>query len=279
MRLFITGATGFIGSHLVNQAHDFGHEVVALKRTYSSKPRVALNKQPIWVVASLDNVPAQAIARCDAIIHLAAHTPNVPYDSLENCFYWNVLAPLNLFRKAISTGIQRLVIAGSCFEYGKSGERYEFIPPNAPLEPTQTYAASKAAATIAFSQFAIETNIKLSILRIFQVYGDGELETRFWPSLRAAAIQGRDFPMTRGEQVRDFISVQDVAAKFREVCTNRGVEPGCPEVHNIGTGAPMTILEFAQHWWNKWAARGRLLPGAVPYRQNEVMRYVPELTL
>jgi hypothetical protein len=41
----------------------------------------------------------------------------------------------------------------------------------------------------------------------------------------------------------------------------------------------VTILEFAQRWWDKWDAIGRLMPGAIPYRPNEVMRYVPELTL
>ncbi|MEI8283803.1 MAG: hypothetical protein WCG52_02325, partial [bacterium] len=49
-------------------------------------------------------------------------------------------------------------------------------------------------------------------------------------------------------------------------------------VANIGTGHPQTIRSFAEHWWKKWDAKGKLLPGALPYRDNEVMRYVPEVS-
>jgi len=88
------------------------------------------------------------------------------------------------------------VVVGSCFEYGRSGEWYEFIPPDAPLEPTQTYPASKAAASVAFYQLAVELNLRLSIHRIFQVFGEGEVESRLWPSLRKAAASGADLEMT-----------------------------------------------------------------------------------
>ena len=167
MKLFVTGATGFIGSHFTNMAHAAGHEVIALRRLSSSKPRITLGKKPVWIDAALDEVPESELVGCDAVVHLAAHTANVPYDTLENCIRWNVLAPLKLFRSAISVGIDRFIVAGSCFEYGRSGERYHFIPPDAPLEPTQSYPASKAAASIAFSQLAIEEGLRLSIHRFF----------------------------------------------------------------------------------------------------------------
>jgi len=51
-----------------------------------------------------------------------------------------------------------------------------------------------------------------------------------------------------------------------------------PLVANVGTGHPQTLLGFAEHWWKNWDAKGRLLPGALPYRDNEVMRYVPEVS-
>jgi hypothetical protein len=51
-----------------------------------------------------------------------------------------------------------------------------------------------------------------------------------------------------------------------------------PVVANIGTGQPQTIRQFAEHWWKEWGATGKLLPGALPYRDNEVMRYVPEVS-
>lgn len=69
------------------------------------------------------------------LVHLAAHTGNVPYDTLTNCLRWNLMAVVALFEQARLDGIRRYVVAGSCFEYGKSGERYEEISTDALLEP------------------------------------------------------------------------------------------------------------------------------------------------
>ncbi len=94
-----------------------------------------------------------------------------------------------------------------------------------------------------------------------------------------AALNGRIDPMTKGEQVRDMTPVESVAAAFLAVASEREMIRGVPEVHNIGTGMPMTVLAFASHWWSEWNASGRLIAGAIPYRPDDVMRYVPELTL
>jgi nucleoside-diphosphate-sugar epimerase len=153
------------------------------------------------------------------------------------------------------------------------------IPTTAPLEPTGPYHASKAAATVAALALAHMDKRECAILRPFHVYGEGEDATRFWPSLRTAALEGQDYPMTQGEQVRDFVAVEDVAARFLDVAINSNLKPGNPEIHNIGSGKPQTLRAFAEQWWNKWEARGKLLFGAIPYRENEVMRYVPQLTL
>ena len=91
-------------------------------------------------------------------------------------------------------GIKIFLVAGSCFEYGLSSIHYETIPTTAKLEPTNSYAASKAAASISLQQWAREYDLNLEILRVFHVYGEGELEKRLWPSLKKAAIDGKDFP-------------------------------------------------------------------------------------
>ena len=277
MKLFVTGATGFIGSNFLNRVLADGHEVVALKRAVKSEPRLRLVKNPIWLVKQLDEVTKADLNGVDVIVHLAAHSMVPPYDTLENCMYWNLTAPIKLFNQAIQAGVKKFVVAGSCFEYGASGEDYEFIPVDAPLKPTLTYAASKAAASIAFYQMAIEHNLELSIHRIFQVYGPGEAESRLWPSLKKAAENGEDFPMTKGEQIRDFIHVDEVVDSLYEYCLHNKVIAGKPLIRNLGTGQPMSILEFSKMWWEKWNASGRLKVGALPYRDGEVMRYVPKI--
>jgi nucleoside-diphosphate-sugar epimerase len=275
MNIVVTGATGFIGSHFTKQALAAGHSVLAIRRSPASTPRILLEQEPLWLNRSLDYVTAEDLKECDVLVHLAAHTVNVPYDTLANCLHWNLIAVLALFDKARQAGIKRYVVAGSCFEYGVSGQRYSAIPTDAPLEPTNSYGVSKAAASIALLHWAEEHKLHLDILRIFHVYGEGEAETRFWPSLKRAALSGSDFAMTDGDQIRDFIPVQSVANAFLQQATNALVDPSSVNVYNLGTGRPTSLLSFAQYWWWTWNATGRLLPGAVPYRDNECMRYVP----
>ena len=274
MKLFVTGGTGFIGSHFLNAALKNGHEVVAQHRP-GSKPRIPLSHEPEWIEGQLNSNFIKQLKECDILVHLAAHTPNPPYDSLEKCLYWNLNMSLNLLNQAYEAGIKKYLIAGSCFEYGSSGERYELIPVDAPLEPTMTYPASKAAASVAFHSWAVEKNVSLQILRIFQVFGEGESESRLWPSLRKAAISGENYPMTEGEQIRDFIPVEEVATTFISSLSFDGVDLGRPIIKNVGTGSPQSVRKFSEYWWKKWNAKGELQIGKIPYRNNEIMRFVP----
>lgn len=276
MKIFITGATGFVGSHFLNQAHAAGHEIVAQRRP-GSLPRIALDRQPTWVDRPLDGEFEAELQGCKVFVHLASHTPNPPYDTLANCLRWNVQASLALAEQARCAGVERFLVAGSCFEYGRSAQRYERIPVDAPLEPTLSYPTSKAAASVAFVGFAAEHKLRLQLLRIFQVFGEGEPPTRLWPSLLVAAREGRDFPMSLGEQVRDFIDVRDVAAAFVRALGFDGCEPGIARVAHVGTGRPQRLADFARHWWEAQGATGQLQLGAVPYRYNELMRLVPEI--
>lgn len=278
MKLFVTGATGFLGSHFLNiLAQNPAIEILALRRSLHSQPRIPLLKKPLWITKELDQVDKDDLQGVDVIVHLAAHSMYPPYDTLDNCLYWNLSAPLQLFNEALQAEVKKFVVAGSCFEYGLSGEEFEFIPVEAMLKPTLTYAASKAASSIAFYQFAVQHQVKFSYHRIFQVYGEGEAATRLWPSLKKAALAGEDFPMTAGEQVRDFIAVEDVAQYFVNACLNDDLISGKPEFFNVGSGKPQSILEFSEFWWDKWKAKGKLLKGKLPYREGEVMRYVPKI--
>jgi nucleoside-diphosphate-sugar epimerase len=225
----------------------------------------------------MENVRSEALEGCEALIHLAAHSANVPYDTLENCLVENVIKPLALFRAAILAGVRRFIVAGTCFEYGREGERHEFIAATAGLFPTQSYPASKAAASVVLHALACEASLELLILRIFQVYGEGEAYGRFWPSLRQAALSGEDFEMTEGSQVRDFVPVQRVAAAFVEALARQDLEPGRPKIENLGSGQPMSLAEFAEREWQRFGATGKLIRGAKPMRVGEIMRYAPRM--
>lgn len=275
MKICVTGATGFIGSHFTKKALESSHTVLAVRRSEDSKTRISLPESPQWLDCQLDKITAADLKGCDVMVHLAAHTGNVPYDTLINCLYWNVTAVVMLFEQARLAGIRRFIVAGSCFEYGRSGQCYEAIPTFASLEPTNSYATSKAAASIALCQWAEEHSISLDILRVFHVFGEGENESRLWPTLKKAALSGENLPMTSAEQIRDFLPVEEVAATFLNRATFPITDEQTVQIFNLSSGKPCSLREFADYWWKEWNAKGKLLYGELDYRPGEVMRYVP----
>jgi nucleoside-diphosphate-sugar epimerase len=276
MKLFVTGGTGFVGSHFLAQALSAGHQVTALRRP-GSKPHLALPAQPHWLEGPLDGQYESALQGVDVLVHLAAHTPNPPYAPLQECLHWNVQAAVGLAAQAHAAGVGRFLVAGTCFEYGQAADRVRRLTKDTPLEPTLSYPTSKAAASLAFQGFAREARVQLKLLRIFQVYGEGEQPERLWPSLRAAARSGADFPMSPGGQVRDFIEVGAVARQFLAHLDFTGTLAGQPWAGHVASGQPRTVLEFAQFWWQHWGASGQLQPGALPYRAGEIMWLAPDL--
>ncbi|MBB3195164.1 NAD-dependent epimerase/dehydratase family protein [Roseateles terrae] len=276
MKLFITGGTGFVGSHVINQAHTAGHTLVVQRRP-SSQPRLALDRQPQWVDRALDGDFTAELQGCEAVVHLASHTPNPPYAPLDECLYWNVFATVRLLQQAAALGIRDVLVAGTCFEYGAAAEGLEYVHPATDMRPSLTYPISKAAATTACLGLARHLGLRLQVLRIFQVFGEGEAATRFWPSLKAAALDGRDFAMSAGVQVRDFIPVEEVARQFLAALDFTAVAPGRPQVRNVGTGQAQTLLAFAKHWWAHWQASGQLVPGQVGLRPGELSRLVADV--
>jgi UDP-glucose 4-epimerase len=277
MRLFVTGATGFIGSHFVAHALAAGHEVVAHRRAESSRPRIAMVREPGWVTGSLAEVSERELAGADVLVHLAAVGISPRVAKWDELLQWNIAVPAKLLLTAARVGVTRWIVTGSFAEYGSAGLRYEFIPPDAPLEPTYPYAASKAAASVLFRTLATEQRARLSYLRLFSVYGEGQHESNLLPMIRKAAFAGDDLPLTPGEQLRDFIAVERVAVELLAEVQDSTVESGGPRVRNIGTGRPQTVRAFAEHWWREFGASGKLLVGALAYREGEVMRFVPQI--
>lgn len=278
-RIFLTGGTGFIGSNFLRQAMASGHQIVALRQSASSRPKVSLPCEPLWLEKPLQDVAIDDLRGCAALVHFAAvGAANPVACSWDEAFRVNVTASLRLLVTAADAGIRRIIVCGSCFEYGRAGERYKAIPTSAPLEPTGPYHASKAAATLAAYALAVERKIEMLIIRPFHVFGEGEAEHRFWPSLRRAAFAGEDFPMTMGEQMRDFIPVRDVANLCVNALADRDIRPGEPLIENVGTGVPTTLRDFAAGWWKEWNATGDLMRGVIPYRSDEVINYVPQIS-
>ena len=275
MKIFLTGGTGFVGSNFINQAHQKEIELIALKQV-DSLPRVELLKSPLWVIGKINDDWREELKSCDALVHFASYGVVRDNNNWDKCFKVNLIESLDLWKQAISVGIKKFIIIGSCSEYGLSGTEYEKIPSNAPLLPKDAYGSSKASATIAAISLAIEYKLDLTVLRLFHVYGEGEDKERFWPTLVRCSKEGKNLEMTLGEQVRDF---QHVENTVKDIIFHLQKENsfGVPRIVNLGSGEPKTLLQFAKEEWERLGSKGKILNGKKAYRKNEVMRFVPKI--
>ena len=278
MKLFVTGGTSFIGAYFLKAALRAGHEISALRRE-SSKPVIPVAESSVlrWIDGSLENVEAGQLSGHDALLHFASYGVSPQPCTWDQAFKVNVTDSIALLERALDAGIPRIILCGTCMEYGASAEKNEAILPTAPLEPIGPYAASKEAISVASSALCREKKFQLAILRLFTVYGEGQHPDNFWPSLRRAAVAGADFEMTAGEQIRDFTPVGQVAEDFLKAL-EIPLKAGEPLLRNVGSGHPQQLRDFARFWWDKLGATGQLRLGSIPYRPHEIMRYVPVLS-
>jgi nucleoside-diphosphate-sugar epimerase len=274
MKIFLTGATGFIGSHFVSKALSEGHNLTCLRRP-GSRTRIKLKNEPTWIEGTLEDDWRNELSDCDALVHLAAVGVRPQKATRLELLKINVLATYNLLLSAIDVGIKKYLISGSFAEYGQSGSKFDFIPTNAMLEPTTSYAASKAAFLQLLYALTFEEELQVIYARIFSAFGKGQYKGNLWPSMHKAALEGSDFHLTAGKQERDFILVENVAELLVSALSFSNVIHGNLDVRNIGSGNSQTIREFAEYWWSEWGATGKLHFGSKPYRKNEVMRCIP----
>lgn len=279
MRIFLTGATGFIGSHLLEDALELGLGVTALRRTVTSQTRYRTRHAPTWVDKDLNDVCVEDFEDTSCLVHLACAGVSPQVCSLEEMIDVNIVQLFEMLKVALAAGVKRWVVCGTFAEYGLSCARYDKIPVDAPLEPVSGYAATKVASYNMMKALAIENGVSLSYCRLFSVFGEGQFHGNLWPSLKRAAEDGRDYDMTLGEQVRDFIFVKDVTKLLLRECSDESSIPGHCKTQNFGSGNPMSVADFCKTWWQRWNAQGELRLGAIPYRKNELMRCVPLLNI
>ncbi len=239
MQVFITGATGFIGSQVARIAVSEGHTVFATIRPGSHTERID------DILDSLHSVPCDLLAveelnahleriRPDLFIHLAWYAVPGKYPAaLENL---DVLsASLQLVKQLARLGT-RFVQVGSCFEYDLS---QGYLSETSPTKPRSLYAASKLAFDLALEQLAAVTGMSIASPRLFYQYGPFEDERRLVPAVIRALLKNQHARTTKGEQVRDFLHVEDVAEALWAVARSSLCGPV-----NIGSGTPVTVREI-----------------------------------
>ena len=296
--ILVTGGAGFIGSNFVLDwlANPKAEGIVNLdKLTYAGNlsTLAPLEKDSRHVFIKGDIGDSTLVAhllqqyRPRAIINFAAESHvdrsiHGPADFIQT----NILGSFNLLEctrthwNSLPIEEQqqfRFLHISTDEVYGSLGANDTAFKESTAYEPNSPYSASKAAATMAALGLANSHQIKLVVARPFHVFGEGESEVRFWPSLVRAANTNQDFPMSHGQQVRDFIRAEDAALSILHLITQIDTFSANAIIKNIGSGIPRTLLSFAEDQWNALDAQGSLLPGRLAPYPNEVMRYVPLL--
>lgn len=268
MKVAVTGATGFVGRHVLAQlaARD-GVEVVA-----TSNPRSPLRAQAMagvsWVPLDIGDPPPagyRALGEPDVLIHLAwGGLPN--YRSLH---HFEVELPLQyrLLSGLVRQGLPSLLTVGTCFEYGfASGP----LAAEMATRPNNPYGFAKDSLRKQLQYLQCQQPFALTWARLFYMFGDGQPETSLLPQLKKAVAEGKPlFDMSGGEQLRDYLPVAQVAQRLVDLALaapNSGVL-------NVCSGTPIAVRSLVEGWIrdNGWQIKPNL--GRYPYPDYEPMAF------
>lgn len=257
-RVLVTGATGFIGRHLVRALVDGGADVTALVRPGS--PRAA--GPPHTATADLEDIDAIAdvLHRTGAriVFHLVGKRPRGQAEPAHACVRANVATTAAVLSAVMRGRVQRVVTLGTAEEYGVyAGPQRE----DQPLQPRSVYGASKAAATLLARSLYLTSGCPVVVLRPFSVYGPGQRPEMFVAEAVQAAVQGKPFRMSHGTQARDFVFVGDVVTALMAAADEPSLEG---QVINIGSGRATRLIDVARQVWKTSGTAAPLLVGERP---------------
>lgn len=266
--VLVTGATGFLGTHLVRALTAVGAEVHALRRRPDAGTRlpcegVKWHLGDVLDLASLREVVRKA--RPEKVFHLAAHG-TVEGGDPDLTFRVNVEGSLNLWRALDGAGC-RFVHAGSCGEYGRAEGQ---VTEREVCRPTWFYPATKNASVVLLSTLGRESGREVVTLRPFGPYGPADDPRRVVPHVVLSLLRGEDVAVTEGEQLRDYAFVEDQVEAFLLAATRPLASPG--EIYNVGSGEVTTLrrlMESVAEAVGDGALR-RIRFGALPYRESEM---------
>jgi len=256
-RSLVTGAHGFVASHLVGALLQRGDEVRVLDRPdprlsdvggprRSALDLLGLRGEVELAEGDLRDAEAvsAAVAGCDSVFHLAAQTiVGVARESPVETFEVNVRGAWNVFEACREHDVQRVVFASSDKAYGTSPElpyREDF-----PLRAAYPYDASKAAADIVARSYAHAYDVPLAVTRFANIYGGGDLNfSRLVPETAIAVLEERP-PVIRsdGSPERDFLHVDDAVSAYLAIAAAIDGDGARGEAFNAGGERAHSVRE------------------------------------
>jgi nucleoside-diphosphate-sugar epimerase len=272
-RILVTGGAGFIGRHLVRALVARGDQLaVAGRRPATALPPGALPEGVRYESIDL-SVPGAAASllgrlRPEIVFHLASAVDvRRDLDAVDEQVRSTQMAAVHVARGCLENGVARLVHVGTCEEYGNGPAPFHESQDPSPVSP---YSAAKVAATAFVRMLATSFGLPAVVVRPFLTYGPGQGTNQMIPALISSALDGRDFPMTGGEQTREFNFVDDIVAGLLLAMAAPGA---VGQIVNLGCGEPRRIRDVAARVLELMGDPVRAEFGKLPYRPGETWQF------
>jgi len=269
MKIAVTGANGFIGRHVVAAALQAGHRVLAVCRSPQAAAGLQWPSEVEIVTAEIekpDDAVLARIASADVCIHLAWGA----LDNFKSMSHVETELPAQyaFLRALLTAGLRKLVVAGTCLEYGmKFGPLHE----DTPADPVTPYGLAKDGLHRQLARLQqAEGGFTLVWARLFYLHGELTGRRTLLMQLKEAVARGdRAFPMSQGEQLRDYLSVDEVARRLVALAAS----PAAQGTYNVCSGSPVSVRRLVEQWIaeNGWNISPDL--GRYPYPDYEPLAF------
>lgn len=268
MKILVTGATGFVGRHVVNELLRHEHHVVATSRDQDKASTFEWFPHVQYIPCDLNWEQEnffQFFQQPDLLIHLAWEgLPN--YKDLFH-FETNLFSNYRFLKNMIEHGLTSLVVTGTCFEYGmQSGALSEDME----ARPDNPYGLAKDTLRKFLEQLQKNIDFELKWVRLFYLHGKGQSPNSILSQLdKALQNDETSFNMSEGEQLRDYLPVEKASEYIVKIAMQNKVY----EIINCCSGIPVSIRDLVENYLKKKQKNIRLNLGFYPYPDYEPMAF------
>lgn len=269
-RILVTGASGFIGNYVVEDLLAKGHHVIASSANAEKAAQSPWYDWAQYISFDLSRFDPAAdhyslLGSPDLLIHLAWE--GLP--DYKGAFHLERNYPRHaaFLENMVANGLKDLTVTGTCFEYGM---QEGCLREDMPSHPDNAYARGKDALRRHLEALQEKYPFAFRWARLFYMYGRGQNPKSLLSQLDKALDAGEKiFNMSGGQQVRDFLPVEQVAEYIVEIALQREVSG----IVNICSGRPVTVQQLVEGHLRKRGMSIHLNLGYYPYPDYEPMRF------